>query len=292
MGSYQSVDVYVKDTTPAEDPVSGMVVRVFDTGGAFHTQETTDSDGHVGFTLYTQEYELRFYKFGAQVPQPQRIIVSETDPNVFDAAATVFVHPISNDARLCRCSGYFRDITGAPHKGVDLIFQGQFDPILLDGAAVLSERVATRTDGDGYACVDLIRGANYLLTVQGMENCLRQVSVPDQPSANLPDLFLTIVEEVTFDPAGPFSIPAGSTEEVVPTVIGSNQVPLVGTATADVLWSSSDETVFTVGVEPDKLVLTGVAAGTAELLAVRLDNSIISIPDSGIEGVPQAVTVT
>jgi hypothetical protein len=47
-----------------------------------------------------------------------------------------------------------------------------------------------------------------------------------------------------------------------------------------------------VYAEPDKLILNGVAAGTAELTAERLDNSIISIPDSGIQGVPQAVTVT
>lgn len=290
--SYESVDVYVKDNTPAEAPVEGMIVRVFDTAGSFHTQDTTDSEGHVGFTLWSQDYNLRFYKFGVQVSQPQRITVSETEPNIFDVEATIFSHPIANDARLCRCSGYFRTVAGGPQKGLDIHLQGEFDPILLEGAAVLSERVAIRTDRNGYVCVDLIRGANYLATIQGLEDCQRRISVPDLPSANLPDLLLTVVKEITFDLPAPFSVAEGATLQLVPTVIGSNQVPLVGMANADVLWSSSDEAVFTVGVEPEQLVLTGVAVGTAELRAVRRDNSIISIPDTGIEGVPQTVNVT
>ena len=291
MGSYQSVDVTVKDNTVAEDPVEGMVVRVFDTSGAFFSQDTTDSDGHAGFTLWSQDYDLRFYKHGVQVSQPQRITVSEVVANVFDAAATIFVHPVANDARLCRCSGYFRDITGAPHKNVDIHIIGEFDPILLEGSAVLSERVTTRTDGDGYVCTDLIRGANYLVTIQGLEDCQRRISVPDAPSANFPDLLFAIIEEITFSPSSP-SVAVGSTLDLTPTVIGSNQVPLTGAANADLLWSSSDETVMTVSVETSVLVLTGVSTGTAELQAVRRDNSIISVPDTGITGVPLTVTVT
>jgi len=291
MGSYQSVDVYVKDSTPAESPVAGMMVRVFGTSGNFFTQDTTDADGHVGFTLWSQDYDLRFYQFGSQVTQPQRITVSETDPNVFDVQATVFEHPVAVDPRLCRASGYFRTIAGAPHRNVDIHFIGEFDPILLEGAAVLSERVAIRTDGDGYACIDLIRGANYLVTVQGYENCQRRISVPDLPSVNLPSLLFTVVEEITFYPAAPFSLSVGSSLELTPTVIGTNKVPLVGTASGDLLWSSSDETVFTVSVEPDYLVLLGIAAGTAELSAAPLDTSIISVPAVGIQGVPQTVTV-
>lgn len=292
MASYQSVDVYVKDDSPAEEAVEGMLVRVFGTSGDFFTQDTTDADGHVGFTLWSQDYELRFYKQGAQVSQPQLFTVSETEPNLFDVSATVFVHPLANDPRLCRCSGYFRTIAGGPHAGVDIHFMGEFNPILLEEAAVLSERVHIRTDGDGYACIDLIRGANYLVTIQGLENCQRRVSVPDQPSANLPFLLFPVVQEVTFDLSPPFSVAAGSTLELVPTVIGSNQVPLIGTANADLLWSSSDETVLSVGVESERLVLTGVSPGSAELQAVRQDNSIISVPNTGVEGVPQTVTVT
>lgn len=292
MAGYESVDIYVLDDTPLHSPVEGLLVRIFGEDNAtFFTQDTTDADGHVGFTLWTQQYNLRFYKQGAQVQQPQLIDVIEGSTNSFNVYATVFVHPIANDPRLCRCSGFFRDITGAPHPWLDMHFLGQFSPILLEGAAVLSERRSIRTDEEGYACIDLIRGACYQVTVEGMEDTLRQISVPDAPSANLPDLLFTVVEEITFDPEGPYNVTVGSTLELTPTVVGSNGVPLEGTANADVHWYSSDDSVLSVDVGVDKITLLGVAAGSADLMAERRDQSIIRIPSIGIVGVPQVVTV-
>lgn len=293
MAGYESVDVYVLDDTSLHDPVEGMLVRVFDsTGTTFHTQDTTDSEGHVGFTLWTQEYTLRFYKFGAQVTQPQIIDVLDGGSNSFNAYATIFVHPVANDPRLCRCTGYFRDITGAARPWVDMHFIGQFDPILLEGAAVLGERRSIRSDKDGYACIDLIRGACYLVTLEGLEDSQRSVSVPDLPSANLPDLLFPVVQEVSFDVAVPWSVAAGSTLVVTPTVVASNGVPLTGTAMEDVQWSSSDDSVLSVAVDNTTLTLRGISAGSAELQAVRRDQSIIRIPASDILGVPVEVTVT
>ena len=292
MGSYQSVDVTVKDDTALANAVEGMVVRVFDIGGAFQTQDTTNSDGHVGFTLWSQDYDLRFYMFGAQVSQPQRITVSETVANEFDVVATVFQLPLANDARLCRCSGYFRDITGAPHKNVDIHILGGFNPILLEDSAVLSERRTVRTDDTGYVCVDLIRGACYEVTVQGFEDTQRWIRVPDQPSAPFPHLLFPVVAAVSLDPEGPYSLSVGGTLEVTPTVVDSGGVPLEGTATADVSWTSSDDAVFSVTAGTDTLTLTGLVAGSAELQATRRDNSIIHIPSMTIEGVPVDVTVS
>jgi hypothetical protein len=292
MPSYQSVDVTVVDDTPSGDPVEGMLVRVFGTSGDFHTQDTTDADGNVGFTLWSQDYDLRFYKFGAQVSQPQRITVSETEANEFNVLATVFEPPLSNDPRLCRCSGYFRDITGAPHKNVDIHLIGGFNPILLEDSAVLSERRTVRTDEDGYVCVDLIRGACYEATVQGFEDTQRWVLVPDQLSASLPHMLFPIVAEVTFDPVGPYALAVGGTLELTPTVLTSSGVPLEGTAQQDVIWSSSDGAVFSVAVGQTTLTLTGVGPGTADLEVVRQDNSIVHIPLTVIQGSPQEVTVT
>lgn len=292
MGAYESVDIFVEDDTPIKNPVEGLLVRVFDaTGTTFFSQDTTDATGHVGFTLWTQSYSLRFYKEGVQVRQPQIIDVVEGAVNAFNVSATVFVHPISNDPRLCRCSGFFRDITGAPHPWLGMYFLGQFSPILLEGAAILSERRSIRTDKDGYACIDLIRGACYEATIEGFEDTLRQVAVPDSPSANLPDLLFPVVEEVTFDPPGPYSLAVGEILEVTPLVVASNGVPLTGTATADVQWLSSDSAVLSVGVTATTLVLTGMSAGSAELQAVRLNQSIIRIPSTAIQGQPQPVTV-
>lgn len=296
--SYQSVDVHVMDTTALQGPVEGMLVRVFDEANVnFITQDTTDVDGRVGFTLFTATYNLRFFKFGAQVPQPQVAVVQEPaagEPllNAFNVFAEVFVHPIANDARLCRASGFFRDVTGAPEPNVDIHIIAQFDPIILEGSAVLSERRVLRTDKNGFACVDLIRCARYSAMVQGHEDVLRLIEVPDSPSVNLPDLLFPVVEAVTFDIPGPYNLAVGEKLELTPTVVGSNGVPIPGTASGDVQWSSSDSSVLGVATATTIIVLTGMVAGTAELIAERRNTSIIRIPETPIQGVPQTATVT
>lgn len=289
----QSVDVYVLDSTPLHEPVEGVMVRVFDAAGAiFQTQQTTDALGHTGFTLPEATYSLRFYKFGVQVPQPQIIEVSASLLNTFNAYGVVFVHPVSMDARLCRCSGYFRDVTGAPQAWVDMMFMGAFDPILLEGSAVLSERRTIRSGKDGYACIDLIRCAEYTATVQGTEDTQRKIKVPDLPSCNLPDLLFPVVDSVSFDPPGPYNLSVGQSLTVKPTVVDTAGVPLGGVDACDVLWSSSDGAVFSVTPSTStELVLFGVGAGTAELLAARRNVSIVRIPNTAISGVPQPVTV-
>lgn len=298
MPSYQSVDVFVLDNTALKKPVEGVLVRVFDEDNKnFQTEYTTDANGKVGFTLWTQMYNLRFYKFGVQVPQPQVMEVLEPEPGAvqlqqFEALATVFVHPIANDPRLCRASGFFRDVTGAPHKYLDIHIIGQFEPILLEGAGVLNERRQIRTDEDGFACIDLIRCAQYMATIQGHEDQLRNINVPDAPSVNLPDLLLPVVQEVAFDISGPHSLSIGGTLTLVPTVVSSDQVLLPGTANDDVTWSSSDRSVFSVTAGATELTLMGVGTGSANLLATRKNQTIIRIPSTEIQGVPVEVTVT
>ena len=296
--SYQSVDVVVSDNTPLGSPVEGVLVRVFDeTNTNFQTEATTDADGRVGFTLFTQKWNLRFFKFGTQVPQPQEMEVVEPvfgDPLVqtFDVVAVVFVHPIANDPRLCRASGFFRDVTGAPHAFLDIHVIGQFEPVLLEGAGVLNERRAIRTDEDGFACIAMILGASYTATIQGHEDQQRLINVPDAPSVNLPDLLFPVVESVAFDISGPHSLSVGSTLTLVPTVVSSDGVELVGTATSDVSWKSSDTNVLSVTLGPTELTLTGISAGSAEITAVRTNQTIIRIPSIPIQGVPVGVTVT
>lgn len=293
MPSYQSVDVVVLDSSALHDPVAGVLVRVLSADGkTLYTQGATDADGRVGFTLYTQLYSLRFYKFQASFQQPQLIEVLEgaggaapDEPNEFVVYGETLTLPIASDPRLCRASGYFRDITGAPQRYLDLLFIGQFAPVLLEGAAVVSERRAVRTDDGGFVSIDLIRCAIYTATVEGLEDSLREVRVPDSPSVNLPDLLFPIVQSVSFDPPGPYSLAVGETLELTPTVVGSNKVPLTGVAYGDVVWSTADPLVATVApLTETTLELRGTGAGTTTLLATRLDKSVIAIPEAPIVG--------
>ncbi len=295
--SYVSVEVYVVENTPLETPVEGVMVRVFDDKNVqLFSQETTDSSGRAGFTLWAQKYHLRFYKYGAQIRQPQVMEVAEPAPGVntvqsFVAKATIFKHPLSSDPRLCKASGFFRDVTGAPQRDLQIQVIGRFDPILLEGSGVLSERRTVRTDADGFACIDLIRFARYSALISGYEDQERCVEVPDLPSANLPDLLFPVVDRVTFDVAAPYKVKVGKSLVLTPVVLGSNQVPLTGTATSDVTWKSSDDSVFSVAVGPTTLTIEGRKAGMAQLTSTRLNNSIVRIPNLPIQGVPVNITV-
>jgi hypothetical protein len=292
--SFESVDVYVKDSTPAEDPIEGVLVRVFNQAGStFFTQSTTDSDGHVGFTLETLTYSIRLYKLHVGFQQPQTLqVLASPAVNTFDVSGEVFVLPIATDPRLCKCSGYFRDVSGAPKAFLDIHFIACFDPILLDGDGIVTERQAIRTDENGYASIDLIRNAQYNVFLQEFEDQPREIVVPDRSSVNLPDLIYAVVDEVVLDPVAPYAMLVGEQLTVTPTVLTSSYVELTGTAMRDVSWSSSDEAVLSVQPDSDVLTLTARSAGTAQVQAERRDQTIIRIPNTPIVGLPADVTVS
>lgn len=296
--SYQSVDVYVLNKG-TNAPVPGVMVRVFDEAGkVFYGDAQTDADGKAGFTLWNQRYSLRFYKFAARFKQPQLIDVLEGPggtpaDNSFNTYVELVDGEVATDPRLCRASGYFRDITGAPHRYLDLIFIGEFAPILLDGAGVLSERRMTRTDKNGYACLDLIRCAQYSATVEGYEDQVRKISVPDAPSVSLPELLFPTVSSVSFDLPSPWTLSVGSTQVLTPSVLTSTQVPLEGVATTDVRYTVEDPTIASIAVAtPTTLELRGLKAGSTRLLIERTDLSIVKIPFSAeVQGSGAAILV-
>jgi hypothetical protein len=80
--------------------------------------------------------------------------------------------------------------------------------------------------------------------------------------------------------------------EVLTTVAASDGRVLQGTGCEDVLYESSDPSVVSLSVDQDKLVLYGTGSGTAEITAVRKDQSLVIIPSTGITGQPLLVTVT
>lgn len=289
--SYEPIDVYVKDQFG--NPISDVTVRIFNpSGGVFFTQQDTDANGRASFLLFDQQYSMRFYKFQATFPQPQVFtVLAAPQVNAFDVVGEILTPPVANDPRLCRCSGFFRNPTGSPQDYFDLHVTPEFSPIVLEEAAVFPRKAVIRTNKDGYAEIDLIRGACYLVTGEGLEEAGRRVRVPDLASCNLPDLLLAVVERVVFDPPGPWTIAAGSELEVTPTVYDSAGAELTGTGQNDVDWTSSDTSVLGLTVKENTLVLRAIAAGSAELRAARKDLSIIRVPNLPVSGQPVVVTV-
>lgn len=298
MASFENVDIYVLTDTPAKDPVEGMVVKVYDAAGTlFFTQAITDAAGLVSIVLPAPaSYQLRFYKFQVSVVQPRMIEVLEApvapDTNTFDVSAHVFAPPEATDPRLCRCSGFFRSPNGAPARYTDIHIIAKFKPLLFEDDAMTVERIRLKTDELGYMVVDLVRFGEYDVTVEGFEDCLRTIRIPDQPSANFPNLLFPVVDRIVFDPPGPYAVGAGSEVVVTPTVYASDGNVLEGTAIEDVQWSTEDSSIAVVLPTATTLVLRGLSAGTTNLLASRKDTSIIRIPDLPISGVPEPITVT
>jgi hypothetical protein len=285
--SWEPVDIFVKS---AFLPVEGVLVRVYDRAGTtIYSEVTTDAEGKASFLLPTGDYSVRLYKFAHSFKMPQHFSVVTPGylepPNTFDVQCTTVTPPLANDPRLCRLSGYFRDLNGAPKRYLDLHLRGKFSPLVLDGAAVVSETVAIRTGEDGYAQIDLIRCAEYEVRIESLETEPRCIQVPDSSSANLADVLFPVVSRVVYAPEPPVEVAAGESVTLTPTVLTSSGVPLVGTASSDVLWKTTDESIASVSAGLTELTVTGVAPGTTTLKPVRIDQSIMVVPLPELEEV-------
>ena len=292
MSSFELVTFTITDDNPAKTPVAGVVVRLFDsTGTTFITQGVTDDDGEALFNLLAPvTYQARFSKTKFSLYPVQNVDVLEApvapQTNEFLITGHVFKPPEAVHPRLCRCSGFFLYPNGAPAPNHDVQFIAKFNPLLFEGDAMLKERVNQRTDERGYLEIDLVRCGMYDVTVEGFEDQLRCITIPDYPSSNLPDLLFPVIDRVELDPPGPYAIGVGAANEIeiTPTVWDSSGRKLPGTALVDVLWRVSDPNVGSVNVTSDKLFLRGLVPGAAQLLALRADNSIVRIPNTAVMG--------
>lgn len=299
------VDILVRDIAAPNAGIPGVVVFVYNAAGTvLVTSGTTDGDGHVEFMLpgtaspTPTEYQLRTYKQGISSPQPNYIEVYEpvsgspTGTNDFRLEATVFVLPPSPDPDLCRVSGYMRGPDGRPKRGVNIHFIHRFNPLVVGAVGIMGERVACRTDDAGYVQVDLWRKGCYRAVVSGHENVGRDVLVPDLASANINYVLFPRVLSVTFDPPGPWTIAAGAELTVaVETTLTSGYVA-EGTAPDDLTYSlPTNDTVASLQVLDDQLILRGVTPGVSTLTIERADNSLAYLPDDDVVGSGTTITV-
>ena len=88
------------------------------------------------------------------------------------------------------------------------------------------------------------------------------------------------------------SVATGASVTVTPTVITSDGRTLTGAAHEDVTYTSLDTAVAAVVAGADTLAVTGVASGSTTIRATRTDETVVTIPDSGITNRDLTVTVT
>ncbi len=301
------VDVLVRDVAVPNDPISSVVVRVYDvTGTTLLTSGTTDATGHVSFLLDGQNpavrYQLRTYKQGIAIPQPKYIDVfspptaAPTGTNNFILEAEVFTLPQAVDPKLCRLSGYIKDPAGRPKRGIDIHFIHRFKPLIIgsesDAIGILGERVSQRTDKDGYLQIDLWRGGEYRAIIESHENAGRNVTIPDLAAANINFVLFPRVYGVVFTPAAPWSLGVGQELVIdVQTQLTSGYV-IDGTAPEDVLYSlPAGSIAVALEVRDAQLVLRGLAPGATSLSVTRLDQSLAYDPDLPIVGDGATISV-
>jgi len=307
----ETVQVFVVDQqTPTPSPIEGVLVRVFDaTGATLVTQDYTTSLGVADFTLDGDdppiEYQIRLSKWGVsfdgnlgdESKSPQLIEVwtppanSPSGTNDFEVKGETFVRPVAIDQRLCRASGFFRRADGQPYANLDVLFTPRFRPAIVDGDSVMWGTINTRTDEDGYLEIDLFREGHYSVIVETLEPCPRDVLVPDASSENLVELLFPVVDSVTFDPTT-VSLAVGEDQDVITTVVASDQRVLEGAASNDVVYTIDDPTIASVAVSSDGVIIRGLAAGSTQLDVSRRDESIVVIPDTGITYTPLPITVS
>ena len=300
------------------NPMVGVLIRVYDAAGAvFFTQQYTDVNGVAEVTLPGDNpaipYTIRMSKTGAafdgslgNASKTPLLITVFSPPsavpggNSFEIKGETFTRPVSPDLRLCRCSGFFKDITGKPLPGLEIKFINEFGPTVVDGYAVMGEGVNYITDQYGYCCIDLYRNGQYMAWVSGVqavdgdsEHALgfpRSMVIPDQGSANLVSLLFPIVTNVDISP-NPIALGLNQTINPSVVVTADDGRVLVGTACEDVYYDVLDKTVVGISVTLEKISLVGVNPGTTQLTAVRKDQSIVKIPGTNLFSSPVIIVV-
>ena len=304
-----NVKVYAVDED--SDALAGVLVQVYDESDVFVTQNTTSlvgSDAYAEFTLNGSnpavDYSIRLSKTGVAFDgllgddskTPQAIAVYDppaaapvTGTNNFQVQGQTFSRPAATDPRLCRASGFFKDASGRARPNLDIKFIPQFDPMIVDGDAVVGYQVQGRTDDDGYFQIDLYRSGSYLAVLEALDDIPRDITVPDQSSVNLVYLLFPIVDSITYDPSS-VSIAVDATEEVDVVIMTTSGVALDPTD-GDVTFASDDNAVATAQLTGDgTLLIMGIAAGSTTITPTRADDTIVVIPEVALSTL--SVTVT
>lgn len=298
---YSRVDLFAQDSVD-QTVLDGTTFKVISADG-FLTFGVFQSgiDGRASFLLPVGIYEVRPFRFGSVFGQPRLIQVLPEDPivpdapilNTFSFPATAQYADTPLDRRFCSASGYFRRATGMAATYLDMAFIAKFTPILLDGDAVLTERVETHTNDKGFAQVQLIRGAEYLVEVGGVGQMNRVIYVPDATHWSLPDLIFPRVLGVNFDPP----IPPGGLElhvgEVI--VVDASAYLSDGRTLCELhnylCWHIVDPRVVAIEATPTGFRFRGMSVGVTSLVADRMASSILSIPNLPVANTPVQLTV-
>jgi len=299
---------------PGGVAISGVTVVLYTEAGALITSAVSDANGDAFLgDRAADTYEIRITAPapGVVTDGPVQLIVvaAAPDPQYFNVLIETTALPVATDVNFCRCSGYFKDLFGTAVPDLAVTFYEDESPTLMRYAAtetthaLIPTRRTVTTDSTGYAVIDLMRGQRYGVTIGGMEDIARVITVPDLTSAPLPDVIFPVVDRVEFHDgvatllpvAAPTdTIAAGVSAEYTVTTFFRSGLSIAGLA--DVGLESSDTAVLALAItDATTITLTGVVAGNATLQVTRTvpatNYGIVTYP-SPVERGNLAVTVS
>jgi hypothetical protein len=306
MSTPETVRVYAEDELG--NPLVGVLVRAYD-GASLVTQNVTALVGSEAYAEITLDgdtppidYTIRLSKngvafdglFGDESKTPQGVSVyspatgSPTGTNYFSVVGQTFTRPSALDPRMCRASGFIKDVAGRPLANLSIRFMNISYPLIVDGYGVLGGNQWGQTDADGYFELDLYRNAQLRVQVEGFEDYVREVTVPDAASCNLVGLLFPVVASVTYGTV-PATTTSGSYVDVDVVITDSVGVEL-DPSEHDVIFLSDDINVAVASISDGKLRVNGVAAGTTTITAIRSDTTIVIVPEPVLDSLAVVVS--
>lgn len=277
-------DLYVNARTsayPGGTNVAGVYVSLHLNNTTLATG-TTDAQGLVFLgNRAANTYEIRVTPATGLVQDGGRksvtVTAQDVTPVVFDVLVDQSAVTPPSDSRLCRCWGYFKDPSGRPYRDVTLTFNELVLPQLLRNTAtdmstgVLPKACSAITDEDGYATIDLIRGAQYSAMVGPIANTVIDVVIPDLSTASLPDILFAVVDRVeyklnnnTLTPtsAPTLSIQVGATVELSMETVYRSGYRVAGLSRVSLFVEDDDKIKLSL-TDDGNLAIQAVAQGSA-----------------------------
>ena len=285
-------------------PVQGMVVQIYNEANTVLLDSgMTDALGDAAFDEVAGRYQLRFYgeHILASVTSPQQINVRTPPPaNAWQFTAATFTIPVASNPNMCRCWAFFRTASGRPLADQYIRLAPKMDPVGMYPVAVgLGQQPEQLiTDSNGYVQVDLPRGAEFDVSLEGYMDRSFDVAIPALTNQNLVDLLFPVPASVTFTPATAISVAADADAAAVAVALTMSDGRVL-TGTTDPAWSqyidieSANEAIATVTPSAGSFIAHGVAAGNTTITAtIRAGVVLPRVPATVLTVTPVAVTVT
>jgi hypothetical protein len=320
VGDTSAIVTLVSSTTEAvPTPIPDTTFKLYSAADSYITDLIADSLGKAEIALPAAQYIVRLLNPGWLFGTPTQTIEVLNPPpppetNVFDFFASQPAIPQSSDPNLCLMSGYLVDVTMRPLKNVrfrvmpimtepDLKmsgFTGPGDPSVLVRKQIFNEALF-ETDETGYVEVLLPRKSCYDVHIHGYETPgvpqYAQIYVPDSSGAKLEDVLFPYTVSLTFDPQS-LTLAVGESSSATPAIIGSNTQVLSNQYAAQFMdFTIVDPTIAGMAIGANgAIAVTGLAAGTTELTAVRSSTKSTYVPRCpdipALAVVPVIITIT